>query len=408
MLYVTAQAQTCLPLKLRYDRPAYYFEESLPIGNGRLGALVYGDTDDERIYLNDITFWTGKPVDHEEDKEANNYLPLIRKALFLEDYRTADSLQLQLQGHNSQFYQPLGIIRLTDNNTNPTTGYRRSLDLDSALAKVTYKKGDITYTREYFASHPDSLIAIHLHADKTHGLSFNITLSSLVPHKAKAYGQQITMTGHAVGQPQESIHFCTILKVYSPDGKVFASDSMLTIDNATEATLYIVSRTSFNGYDKHPVRQGAPYIETAADDAWHTMNLTYDQFKARHVADYRQLFTRMSLSLGGAYIDSTRTTDQQLKDWTDHGTPNPYLEQLYFQYGRYLLISCSRTRGVPANLQGLWTPHLFSPWRGNYTMNINLEENYWLADVANLPEMVKPLSDFIKALADNGQYTARH
>ena len=216
------------------------------------------------------------------------------------------------------------------------------------------------------------------------------------------------MTGHAVGQPQESIHFCTILKVYSPDGKVFASDSMLTIDNATEATLYIVSRTSFNGYDKHPVRQGAPYIETAADDAWHTMNLTYDQFKARHVADYRQLFTRMSLSLGGAYIDSTRTTDQQLKDWTDHGTPNPYLEQLYFQYGRYLLISCSRTRGVPANLQGLWTPHLFSPWRGNYTMNINLEENYWLADVANLPEMVKPLSDFIKALADNGQYTARH
>ena len=151
MLYVTAQAQTCLPLKLRYDRPAYYFEESLPIGNGRLGALVYGDTDDERIYLNDITFWTGKPVDHEEDKEANNYLPLIRKALFLEDYRTADSLQLQLQGHNSQFYQPLGIIRLTDNNTNPTTGYRRSLDLDSALAKVTYKKGDNTYTPEYFA-----------------------------------------------------------------------------------------------------------------------------------------------------------------------------------------------------------------------------------------------------------------
>ncbi len=408
LLFYVAKAQSGLPLKLWYDKPAAYFEESLPIGNGKLGALVYGLPDDERIFLNDITLWTGCPVNRQADPQAHTALPAIREALFREDYRTADSLQLQLQGSNSQYYQPLGILRITDHNTHAATDYKRELDLDSALVNVTYKKGGVTYTRTCFASHPDRLIAIHLQADKPRSLSFSASLSSLVPHQAKARGGQITMTGHAMGDAKNTIHFCTIVKAYSPDGRFFASDSTLTIDGATEATIYVVNQTSFNGYDKHPVNEGAPYVENAADDAWHTANYTYRQFKARHIDDYRHLFARVSLNLGGAALDDIRPTDLQLKDYTDHKRGNPYLEQLYFQYGRYLLISCSRTPGVPANLQGLWTPHLYSPWRGNYTMNINLEENYWLAEPVHLAELSQPLDSFIHALADNGQYTARH
>lgn len=406
--FAIANAQSSTPLRLWYGKPARFFEESLPIGNGKMGALVYGDTEDERICLNDITLWTGYPVDLSTDSTAYKALPSIRKALFREDYRTADSLQLQLQGNNSQYYQPLAQLHIIDNNTNATTHYKRTLDLDSALVYVEYQKGDVHYTREYFASHPDRLIAIRLRADKRKALSFSVSLSSLVPHYAKASNTQITMTGHAMGDPKNAIHFCCILKAESPDGRIFASDSTLTVDAATEATLYVVNQTSFNGYDKHPVSQGAPYVENAADDAWHTVNHTYNEFKQRHIADYRQLFARMNLELEGAVYDTLRTTSQQLLDYTDRKGGNPYLEQLYFQYGRYLFISCSRTPSVPANLQGLWTPHLYSPWRGNYTQNINLEENYWPAEEANLSEMAMPLDGFVKALAHNGSYTARH
>ena len=175
----------------------------------------------------------------------------------------------------------------------------------------------------------------------------------------------------------------------------------LTIRNAKEAVVYLVNETSFNGYDKHPVKDGAPYIEKVTDEIWHTQNLSYEEFRYRHVRDYQQYYDRVRLDLGGK--SQTATTEQLLKAHKD----DRYLETLYFQYGRYLLISCSRTPGVPANLQGLWTPYLWSPWRGNYTVNINLEENYWPAFVANLAEMATPLDGFIQALAENGRYTAK-
>ena len=403
-----AHAQTIQPMKLWYDKPAQFFEESLPVGNGKLGALVYGNAYKDHLYLNDITLWTGKPFNQKADKEAYKYLPAIREALFKEDYRTADRLQRHLQGDNSQYYQPLAMLEMTDHNSNAITDYHRELDLDSALVKIRYKKGNVTYSREYLASHTDSLIAIRLQADHPKAISVSLSLTSLVPHSAKAHGQQITMTGHAIGEPENSIHYCSILKAESPDGRIIGTDSTLTIDAASEVTLYFVNATSFNGFDKHPVREGAPYIDNANDMAWHTKNYTYDQFRQRHIEDYRNIYARMTLRLGGASMDMNRTTEQQLKDYTDHQGGNPYLEQLYFQYGRYLLISSSRTPGVPANLQGLWSPHKYSPWRGNYTMNINLEENYWPADVANMGEMTMPLDGFLKALSVNGQSTAHN
>ena len=394
-LIVYAQKQQSM--RLWYNQPAQYFEESLPIGNGKLGALVYGGTDSCLIHLNDITFWTGKPVDPNEGEGASKWIPEIRKALFAEDYARADSLQLHVEGHNSEFYQPLATMYLVDLNKGKVTDYYRELDIDSALCRDRYQRDGRTITREYFASNPDKLIAIRLKGD----VNCKIVMTAQVPHQVKGSNNQLTMTGHATGDAMETIHFCTMLQVKT-DGQVNTADSTLTIVNAKEAVVYLVNETSFNGYDKHPVKEGAPYLENATDDLWHTQNYTYDAFRTRHIADYQQYYDRVKLNIGGK--GTSVPTDQLLLEQTD----NRYIETLYFQYGRYLLISCSRTKGVPANLQGLWAPQLWSPWRGNYTMNINLEENYWPAFTANLAEMAEPLDDFVKALSVNGRHTARN
>ena len=393
------------PMVLQYDMPATYFEESLPIGNGKIGALVYGGTDDNIIYLNDITLWTGKPVDRNLDADAHKWIPEIRKALFNEDYQLADSLQLHVQGPNSQHFQPLGTLHIKDLGLGEVSNYHRSLNLDSAIIKDSYVRDGATVTREYFASNPDKLIAIRLRGD----INCRIALTAQVPHKVKAIPTQLTMTGHATGNPQESIHFCTMLNVKT-DGEVSAADSSLTITHAKEAIIYIVNETSFNGFDKHPVNEGAPYLETVANDIWHTQNFSFDEFYGRHLADYKAIYDRVKIDLGGRkeIAHLLPLTSHLLKDYTDGGGKSRYLEELYFQFGRYLLISSSRTENVPANLQGLWTPHLWSPWRGNYTVNINLEENYWPAFVANMAEMAQPLDGFVKALAANGQFTAKN
>ena len=402
-LTLTAQEQA--PMVLQYDRPADFFEESLPIGNGKLGALVYGGTDDNIIYLNDITLWTGKPVDRNLDADAHQWIPKIREALFNEDYQLTDSLQHYVQGPNSQYFQPLGTLHIKDLGFGAVSDYHRSLSLDSAIIKDRYVRDGKVITREYFASNPDKLIAIRLRGD----INCKIALTAQVPHHVKAIPTQLTMTGHATGDANESIHFCTMLSVKT-DGEVMASDSSLTITHAKEAILYLVNETSFNGFDKHPVKEGAPYLENAVNDIWHTQNFSFDKFYTRHLADYKAIYDRVKINLGGTKETAhlSAITSQLLKDYTDGGGKSRYLEELYFQYGRYLLISCSRTEGVPANLQGLWTPHLWSPWRGNYTVNINLEENYWPAFVANMAEMAQPLDGFIQSLAVNGVYTAKN
>ena len=404
-----ANAQEQAPMVLQYDKPATFFEESLPIGNGKMGALIYGGSDDNVIYLNDITLWTGKPVDRNLDADAHKWIPAIREALFNENYALADSLQLHVQGPNSQHYQPLGTLHIKDLSLGEIKNYQRTLNLDSAIVRDSYQRDGKLIEREYFASNPDKLIAIRLRGD----INCQIALTAQVPHKVKSTLGQITMTGHATGDPQESTHFCTMLSVKT-DGEMAASDSSLTITKAKEAIIYIVNETSFNGFDKHPVREGANYLEMVTNDIWHTQNYSFDEFYARHLADYKSIYDRVKIRLSGSSRHSSnssissQTTDQLLLDYTNGGQQNPYLEELYFQFGRYLLISASRTKNVPANLQGLWAPQLWSPWRGNYTVNINLEENYWPAFVANMAEMAEPLDGFIAGLAANGKYTAKN
>lgn len=397
-----------LPYKLWYNQPARAFEESLPIGNGKLGALIYGGADKDSLYLNDITLWTGTPVNPNEGGDAYKWIPKIREALFKEDYKTADSLQHYVQGHNSEYYQPLGLLQIKDANSGKASQYYRELSLDNSIAQVSYLRNGVKYTKEYFASHPDKLIAIKLGASQKNAINCEISLTSLIPHKVKASQQQLTMTGHVTGNEENSIHYCTILQVKHTDGKVWATDSTLHLQNVSEAIVYLVNETSYNGFDKHPVKEGAPYIEKVTDDAWHLANFTYEEFKQRHITDYKSLFGRVNFKLDKAQCDTKRTTAEQLLAYTDQQERNPYLEMLYFHYGRYLLISSSRTPGVPTNLQGLWAPALYSPWRGNYTTNINLEENYWPAEVANLSELVAPVDGLIKGLASTGKHNAQH
>ena len=328
LLCQMAMAQEQAPMVLQYDKPATYFEESLPIGNGKLGALVYGGTDDNIIYLNDITLWTGKPVDRNLDADAHKWIPAIREALFNEDYKLADSLQLHVQGPNSQYYQPLGTLHIKDLGIGEITKYQRTLDIDSAIVRDSYKRNGKLITREYFASNPDKLIAIRLRGD----INCQIALTAQVPHQVKSTLGQLTMTGHATGNPQESTHFCTMISVKT-DGEMAASDSSLTINKAKEAIIYIVNETSFNGFDKHPVREGANYLEMVTNDIWHTQNMTFDEFYARHLADYKSIYDRVKICLNkegrnpndlpGA--KERRLTDQLLLDYTNGNDQTPYL-----------------------------------------------------------------------------------
>ena len=403
-----ATAIQAQPMRLWYNKPATAFEESLPIGNGKLGALIYGGADNDTICLNDITLWTGQPVDLHEGRDAHRWIPVIRQELFKGNYKNADILQHLVQGHNSAYYQPLAIVNMIDHHKGTVSNYRRELSLDNALATLNYQRNNVQYTREYFASHPDKVVAIRMTANQPHAIDQEITITSLIPHRVKVSDGQLTMTGHAMGDEQNSIHFCSILQVRQQGGIMSKTDSSVMVKGANEIIIYLVNETSYNGFDKHPVNEGAPYIEQATDDAWHLTNYSYEQLRERHLTDYRQFFNRVSFSLKGAREDLHRTTEQQLLDYTNKKEQNPYLEMLYFQYGRYLLISSSRTPGLPANLQGLWAPQKKSPWRGNYTININLEENYWPAEVANLSELVMPVNGLVEAMAVTGEQTAQH
>ncbi|MCR5019235.1 MAG: glycoside hydrolase family 95 protein [Bacteroidales bacterium] len=397
-------------LTLYYDRPAEFFEEALPIGNGRLGAMVYGNPREEKLSLNDITLWTGEPDrgPQHPDMVGRSYegaVDAVREALWREDYQTAEWLQLGLQGHYSETYQPLGTLTIRYRGDAEITDYRRVLDLNTATVTVSYKRNGKAFRAEYFASAPDSVIVVHLKSEAP--FSADVLFDSPQPHETvngvtdgyvawHAYPGYYSHEGpQFLYDPQRGIHFRTIV-------------SETSLENCREATLYIVNSTSFAGFDKDPVKEGLPYQALADANMTRVRQLGYKAIRRRQKADYGKLFGRVRIDLGHT-PDSVRClpTDVQLRRYTDLEEANPSLEALYFQYGRYLLISSSRTPGVPANLQGLWNEHMDPPWSCNYTININLEENYWIAEVGALPEMHGVLLEFIDNLSRNGYSTAR-
>ena len=416
MATAAAWAQT-----LHYDKPATYFEEALVIGNGTMGGIVYGGTQTDRISLNDITLWTGEPCNMNiYSPEAHKTIPAIREALRQGDYQKADQLQREVQGHFSQNYQPLGQLTIEYlDTTEAVTGYRRWLDISNATAQTTYQRGAYRYTTDYFASNPDSGMVVRITTNNPKGIRARFSLNCKLRHSRSTQdGNTLVTDGYAgyaslpsyyeakekfAYDANRGIHFRT--KVLVKGKNVRAEGESIVVDGAKEVTLYIVDATSFNGYDKDPVKEGKPYKALADARLKHLASIPYPKLWHRHVKDYQSLYNRVKLSLGSG--NDKRPTDVQLREYIDESCFNPELEALYFQYGRYLLISCSRTPNVPANLQGLWNESILPPWSCNYTSNINVEENYWAAETAALPEMHQSLFSYMKELQGSGELTAK-
>lgn len=419
---IAQERPTCL--KLHYDRPAEYFEEALVIGNGTLGAIVYGGTEREVISLNDITLWTGEPEREVTTPDAHKSIPVIRGLLDKEDYRGADREQRKVQGHYSENYQPLGQLTITYPESK-ITDYGRSLDIGNAIARTSYRKDGYPFTAEYFASAPDSVIVVRLKSESREGISALLSYNSQLPHFITADENGIMAEGYAayhsypiyykevknkhLYDPERGIRFRTLIRVLPKDGPVkHYATGELKLEGVHEAVILITNVTSFNGFDRNPVTEGRNYRKLATQRIEKASEKNYRELQEVHVSDYRHFFDRVELDLGRT--DPTiaaLTTDRQLMQYTDKEQDNPELEALYFQYGRYLLISCSRTPGVPANLQGLWNEQILPPWSCNYTTNINLEENYWAAETTNLSEMHRPLMEFISNLSKTGNVTAK-
>ena len=414
---LTGWAQT-----LHYDRPADYFEEALVIGNGTMGGIVYGGTQTDRISLNDITLWTGEPCNMKiYSPDAHKTIPAIREALRQGDYRKADQLQREVQGHFSQNYQPLGQLAIEYLDTMAAvTDYRRWLDIGDATAHTSYLRGGYRYTTEYFATNPDSGMVVRITTTNPKGIRARFSLSCQLRHSRSIQDGNTFITDGYAGyaslpsyydakekfayDPGRGIHFRT--KVLVSGKNTRAEGENIVVDGAREVTLYIVDATSFNGYDKDPVKEGKPYKALADVRLKRLSGVSFEKLRGRHVSDYKAIYDRVKLRLGKAVADD-RPTNEVLRDYVDEGRFNPELEALYFQYGRYLLISCSRTPNVPANLQGLWNESILPPWSCNYTSNINVEENYWAAETAALPEMHQSLFTYMKELQGSGELTAK-
>jgi len=413
-----------------YDHPAESFEQALPLGNGRIGIMVYGGVREEHLLLNEETLWAGGPVDPAMNREAITWLPKVREALFKGDYKLADRLTRRLQGEFSESYAPLGDLYIAlDHEEGEVQNYARTLDLRTGISTVRYRIGDDGFEREIFVSHPSQAIFFRLRGDRSGSLNFRIRLSSLLPARVEAKGNHSrVLSGRAPVHAEPSyrgdmpeavvfdrhpngkgMRFEVRIKVLETDGHVDSGGDVLRVSNAREAVLAAFIATSFNGFDKEPGTEGLDPGEINIRRMEAVAGRSYEDIKAGHETDYRALFERVTLDLEDFTSPDVkrRPTDERLRLYRDGGA-DADLEALYFQFGRYLLISSSRPGGVPANLQGIWNPHLRPPWSSNYTVNINTEMNYWPAEVANLSELHEPLLRFIENLAVTGSVTARH
>ncbi len=404
--------------KLWYNKPAGFFEESLVLGNGRVGASVFGGVQSDQIYLNDATLWAGEPVNVNMNPDAHTFIPQIREALANENYELADKLNRNVQGKFSESFAPLGTMYLEFDHEGEAADYYRELDISKAVSKVTYQVNGVQFSREYFISNPDKIMLVKLSADEKAALNFSVKFKSLLANRTYIENSILKSDGYAPSHADpgyvsdkvafdenHSTHFSSYFKVVSEGGKISSTDSSLVVTGATEATLYISIATSFNGFDKDPVKEGLDNKAIAAKQLDKAGKKSFNDLKEAHLADYQKFFSRVDLNLGETTAPDL-PTDDRLKRYFG-GAEDKNLEILYFQYGRYLLISSSRTDGVPANLQGIWNPYMHPPWSSNYTMNINVEENYWMAETGNLSEMHRPFLTFIDNLSKTGAVTAK-
>jgi alpha-L-fucosidase 2 len=389
---------------LWYAQPAGEWTEALPLGNGRLGAMVFGGITDERIQFNEDTLWTGKPHDYVR-AGASNHLAEIRQLLFDGKMKEAGGVaktNFLSDPVRQKAYQPFGDLHLHFTGRDNATNYQRALDLDSAIARVTCSVDGVTFKREAFASRPDHAIVLHLTADKPGRISFTLQLDS--PHPNSQTKAASTDTLVLTGKVQDDgLRFESQVRVIATGGQIATQGDAITVSNADSATLFLTAATSFKNLQDITAD---PHKRCSADMA-RVSRRQFNAILADHLADYRNLFGRVNLDLG-LTGRADLPTDERVRLLKTGGLQDdPALAALYFQYGRYLLIASSQPGGQPANLQGLWNQELNPPWESKWTLNINCEMNYWPAETANLGECTGPLFDMIDDLVVSGGRTAR-
>jgi alpha-L-fucosidase 2 len=406
------QASTDNKVRLWYRQPAQTWNEALPVGNGRLGAMVYGGVAQEQLALNEDTLWSGRPHDH-TNPEALPHLAQVREMVFAGRYAEAQEMCDQhLMGVPArlQAYQPLGDLWLRFPEHVSVTDYRRELDLEDGVVRVSYRVGQTSFYREVLASAVDQVIAVHLTCDRPGQISLEVALASPHPHEAVSQGSSLTLTGQwggdgenrglVAGMEGPGTRFQAMLTAQVTGGQVNATDESLSIESADVVTLLLAAATSYRNlqdFSGDPAALCAAHMAQAASKP-------YAELRAAHVADYRALYERVQLDLGSPVDD--RPTDERLQA-VGQGAVDPGLEALYFQYGRYLLISSSRPGTQAATLQGIWNDRLDPPWGSKWTININTEMNYWPAEVCNLAECAEPLVDMLETRVPPGQAIAR-
>jgi alpha-L-fucosidase 2 len=394
-------------LRLWYQHPAEQWVEALPIGNGRLGVMVFGRPAEERLALNEDTVWAGSP--HNNNRaSARAALPEIRRLVFAEKYAAAQQLadEQVLPGAgkpNGMSYQPVGDMQLHFPGHERFTEYRRELSLRDAIARTTYTVNGVTFTREVFASLAQPVIVIRLHASKPRALEFSADWSSPQQHEVHRGADGLpVLTG--ITPDQESIpgrvRFQAQLRVLASDGDVATIAGTVSVQRATEAVLLVAIASNYVNYHDLSADPAARCAEALAAAA----KSDYAALERDHVAAYQRQFNRVTLDLGPT--DAARLpTDERLR--RNQQQPDPALAALYFQFGRYLLISCSQPGAQPATLQGIWNPLVSPPWDSKYTVNINTEMNYWPAEPTALTELTAPLFDLVRDLTATGAQTAQ-
>jgi alpha-L-fucosidase 2 len=390
--------------RLWYQRPAHEWTEALPIGNGRIGAMIFGGVARERLQLNDDTLYAGGPYDP-SSAGALAALPQVRRLIADGRYKDAQDLanrEMMARPLRMPSYQTVGELTVTFGASSFASNYRRELDLDSAVAGVSYQRDGATFTRETFASPVDDVIMMRLAADRPGALGFRVGFETPMPAAVRIDGDALVLEGANTSQEglPAALKYVARVRVISESGQVEMRDGEIVVSGASSALLLVAVATSYRRYDDVG---GDPAARTRATiDA--AVAKTFDVLRAAHVAEHRRLFRRVSLDLGSTPA-AEKPTDARIRNSAT--ADDPALAALYFQYARYLLISCSRRGTQPANLQGLWNDMLSAPWGSKYTININTEMNYWPAEPANLAECVEPLVQLVREIAVTGARTAQ-
>lgn len=399
-------------LTLWYDEPASEWVEALPVGNGSLGAMVFGGIEKDRIQFNEDTLWTGVPRDYINPK-AKETLPKVRELLFEGNQSEAERVandMMSLPLHQ-EAYQPFGDVWLEFPGHDNATNYRRSLDLERAINKTTYQVDGVTYTREVFSSFPDQTIVIRITSSKENAI--NCVISKTSPHKESMVKNEISGSDGLIilnGNVSDAelrkdlikpsvLRFESRLLIQSKEGDIGIADKGISVKNASEIVIKLCAATSYKNYRDI----GNDPLEISMDTLSKVEEQNYATLQKRHITDYQSIFNRLSLELGDGL--SNVSTDKRIKEFDSAN--DPQLVELYLQYGRYLLIASSRPGSQPANLQGIWNDSLTPPWESKWTVNINTEMNYWIAEMGNLSECHEPLFSMLEDVQETGTKVAR-